>query len=179
MGTINRLSVAVLVDDSPVGEGSEQSSLAAEDVARYTSLVKEAVGFNEARGDTVGVVNAAFRSAEPIEAADAPPLWEKPMVRDALKQILGASLALALVFGVVRPMLRGVLASNAGAPLEYTGGVPGFAPAAGAATGRIGGGHAVIPPPKYEEKVAAAKNITGHDPARVAQVVKKWVTNDE
>ena len=42
-----------------------------------------------------------------------------------------------------------------------------------------GGAAAAIPAPKYEEKVAAAKNITGHDPARVAQVVKKWVTSDE
>jgi flagellar biosynthesis/type III secretory pathway M-ring protein FliF/YscJ len=38
---------------------------------------------------------------------------------------------------------------------------------------------AAIAPPKYEEKVAAAKNITGHDPARVAQVVKKWVSKNE
>ena len=42
---------------------------------------------------------------------------------------------------------------------------------AGGAGGAIGG-------PNYDEKVAAAKNITGSDPARVAQVVKKWVATD-
>ena len=33
--------------------------------------------------------------------------------------------------------------------------------------------------PSYDEKVAAAKNITGHDPARVAQVVRQWVSAEE
>ena len=44
----------------------------------------------------------------------------------------------------------------------------------------LGAGAAqALPPPNYEEKVAAAKNITGHDPARVAQVVKQWVNAGE
>ena len=42
-----------------------------------------------------------------------------------------------------------------------------------------GGGVAAIAGPSYDEKVAAAKNLTGHDPARVAQVVKKWIATDE
>lgn len=175
-GTINKLSVAVLVDDGPTEEDAEQTTLTEADVARYTSLVKEAVGFNEARGDTVVVVNAAFRNAEPAEPAEPPAFWEKPLLVDAMKQVLGAGLALALVFGVVRPMLRGVLASNATVSAEYLGGAPNLASAGGA---QIAGGTAAIAAPKYEEKVAAAKNITGHDPARVAQVVKKWVTADE
>ena len=179
MGTINRLSVAVLVDDSPVGEDGTQTTLTDADIERYTALVREAVGFNEERGDTVVVVNAAFRSIEPAENAEPPPFWEKPMLRDSLKQVLGAGLALALVFGVVRPMLRGVMASNGDAAVEYMGNSKNFMPAGGAAAGSVGGGAAAIPPPNYDEKVAAAKNITGHDPARVAQVVKKWVTSDE
>ena len=179
MGSINRLSVAVLVDDTPVGEEGQQTTLAAADIERYTALVKEAVGFSEQRGDTVVVVNAAFRNIEPIESAEPPPFWEEPMVRDSLKQVVGASLALALVFGVVRPMLRGVMASSGNAAVEYMGSSRNFMPAAGTGSGSLGGGAAAIPPPKYEEKVAAAKNITGHDPARVAQVVKKWVTSDE
>ena len=179
MGTINRLSVAVLVDDSPTGEDGQQAALTDADIERYTALVKEAVGFNEQRGDTVVVVNAAFRNIEPVESAEPPPFWEKPLLRDSLKQVLGAGLALALVFGVVRPMLRGVMASSGGAAVEYMGSSKNFMPAGGAAAGSLGGGAAAISPPNYDEKVAAAKNITGHDPARVAQVVKKWVTTDE
>ncbi|MEM9172477.1 MAG: hypothetical protein AAGA84_07220, partial [Pseudomonadota bacterium] len=31
----------------------------------------------------------------------------------------------------------------------------------------------------YDEKVAAARNITGHDPARVAQVVRRWIETED
>ena len=176
-GTIRKLSVAVLVDDSPAEDGSADSTLSEADIARYLSLVKEAVGFNEARGDTVVVVNAAFRDVGPIETADPPAFWERPVLVDAMKQVLGAGLALALGFGVVRPMLRSVVASNASMPNEMVGGMTGSSAAAGMA--QVAGGGAAIPLPRYEEKVAAAKNIAGTDPARVAQVVKKWVSLDE
>lgn len=176
-GTIKKLSIAVLVDDSPTEAESEQGALAADDVERYTALVKEAVGFNEARGDTVVVVNAAFRSVAPVEAAEPPAFWEKPILVDTAKQVLGAALALALMFGVVRPMLKGVMASGAGGAGQFTGSGTNLVASAGGA--QFGGNTGAIAGPKYEEKVAAAKNITGHDPARVAQVVKKWVSAGE
>jgi len=177
--TLNKLSVAVLVDDRPPDTDAEQAPMSDADVARYTALVKEAVGFNEARGDTVVVINAAFRDVGPAdEALEPPPLWEKPIVRDVLKQVLGAALAIAVVFGVVRPMLRGVMASNAGVSAEYLGG-RNLAAAGQTGAAQLAGGATALPPPKYEEKVAAAKNITGHDPARVAQVVKQWVSAGE
>lgn len=178
--TINKLSVAVLVDDSPLEGATEQAPQGDAELERYTALVKEAVGFNEARGDTVIVVNAAFRNVAPAaEAVEPPPFWEKPILRDVLKQILGAALVLALMFGVIRPMLRGVMASNAAVSPEFLGGSPQLAGAGGAGASQFAGSAAALPPPNYEEKVAAAKNITGHDPARVAQVVRQWVTADE
>ncbi len=181
-GRINRLSVAVLVDDSPV-EGEAEgaaASLTADDLARFEALVKEAVGFDEARGDSVVVVNAAFRNTAPMEEVEPPAFWEKPILVDAMKQVLGAGLALALVFGVVRPMLRGVLAGSSGAPAGDFVGAGTEVVAAGGGVQLAGtGATAAIPPPNYDEKVAAAKNITGHDPARVAQVVKQWVNADE
>lgn len=172
-GTIRKLSVAVLVDDSPADGESGQTALSAEEIERYTALVKEAVGFSATRGDSVVVIGAAFRDVAPMEAVEPPAFWDKPVFIDATKQVLGAALALALVFGAVRPMLKSVVASSAAVPADYAGGsnylgAPHYA-----------GSMAAIPPPKYEEKVAAAKNITGHDPARVAQVVRKWVSKDE
>ena len=174
-GSIRKLSVAVLVDDRPVGDAAEQTSLSEADIARYTALVKEAVGFNEQRGDTVVVINAAFRDVEPIVETEPPAIWEKPILREVLKQVLGAALVLAIAFGVVRPMLRGVMASNASVTAEYLGSGRDLGGAAGAVQHSSG---AAVALPSYDEKVAAAKNITGHDPARVAQVVKKWVTAD-
>lgn len=171
-GTIRRLSVAVLVDDSPVeGETAEtQPAMNEAEVERYTMLVKEAVGFDEARGDTVVVMNAAFRNLPEAVFADEPKFWEKPGLRDTLKQVLGVALVLILAFGLVRPFLRGLVAGGPPLSGEYI--------AAGGAVQMRGGGNPQIPAPNYDEKVAAAKNMAGHDPARVAAVVRKWVTVD-
>ncbi len=175
-GAIRRLSVAVLIDDTPVEGVETQTTPTGNDVERYTALVKEAVGFNEARGDSVVVLNEAFRAAEPVEDFEPPALWERPGVIAGAKQVLGAVLVLAIAFGVVKPMLGGVVSGGAAISGEYIG-AGGFSGAGGAA--QLAGGTAAIPGPNYDEKVAAAKNITGNDPARVAQVVKKWVSTDE
>lgn len=176
-GAIRKLSVAVLVDDSPVSADSDQATVSDAEIERYTSLVKEAVGFSEARGDTVVVLSEPFLAVAELAEAEPPAFWEIAIFRDAFKQFMGAAVALAIAFGVVRPMLRGVV--GGGSPIsgeylsrggEYSGGF---------GTPQLAGGAAAIPAPNYEEKVAAAKNITAHDPARVAQVVKKWVTADE
>jgi flagellar M-ring protein FliF len=178
-GTIQRLSVAVLVDGSPVegSANSNQQQLDESDIERFTSLVKEAVGFDEARGDTVVVVNAAFRSAPEMAVVEEPPFWEKPILRDSIKQAVGVALVLIIAFGIVRPMLRGLIASNMTSSGQYiaSGGTSASNPSGIA---NLTGGNPAIPAPAFDEKIAAAKNMTRHDPARVAQVVKKWVTAD-
>jgi len=176
-GAIRKLSVAVLVDDSPVSADSDQATVTDAEIARYTSLVKEAVGFSEARGDTVVVLSEAFMAVEEITEAEPPAFWEIPMFRDAFKQFLGAAVALAIAFGIVRPMLRGVVGGASAVSGEYL--ARGGEHSGGFGTPQLAGGGGAITPPNYEEKVAAARNITGHDPARVAQVVKRWVTTDE
>lgn len=180
-GTIQRLSIAVLIDDSPIegAEEGQETTLTTSEIERYTSLVKEAVGFDEARGDTVAVVNAAFRSLPEAEPPAEPAFWEKPVMRDAMKQGAGVLLVLVLGFGVVRPMLKSLVSANMSSSGQYiTAG--GAAASAAGGMAQLGQGGAIpIPPPSYDEKVAAAKNITGHDPARVAAVVRKWVTTDD
>ncbi len=185
-GQIRRLSVAVLVDASsePGAEGEDADltapALTESDLASFEALVKEAVGFDAARGDTVVVLNQAFRAPAAIETPEAPPIWKQPVVRDVLKQVLGALVVLAIAFGVVRPMLKGVLSGGApGGGVGYAGGAASVSLSPAAAPQLAGGGAAQVPGPSFDEKVAAAKNITGHDPARVAQVVKKWVTVEE
>ena len=112
-----------------------------------------------------------------MEEVAPPPLWERPALVDAMKQILGAILVLAIAFGIVRPMLRNVMSGGGGATGQYLG--AGGELVAGGGGQLAAGGTAAIAGPSYDEKVAAAKNLTGHDPARVAQVVKKWIAADE
>ncbi len=179
-GTIRRLSIAVLVDDTPpsvaedAAEDAVPQSLTDADIERFTALIKEAVGFDEARGDTIVVVNAAFQPIPEVAPPEPPKIWEQPVFVNSLKQILGVALVLALAFGLVRPMLRSLLATNAAttARIASTAGA-GALMLAGA--GQMSPGSAAMQLPNYDEKVAAAKNITGHDPAKVAQIVKKWV----
>lgn len=176
-GTIRRLSVAVLVDDSPLpasdaAEGetatTEQAGFSEDQIASFTTLVKEAVGFDEERGDTVVVVNAAFRDGGVTTDVEEPAFWENPMLRDTLKQVLGVVLVLALAFGLVRPMLRNLFVENneINRAALLAGGVNGeLLPNSAAAAGSGA---------SFDERVTAARNISGHDPARVAQIVKKW-----
>lgn len=173
-GAIRKLSVAVLVDDSPLSPDSDQATVSDAEIERYTALVKEAVGFSEARGDTVVVLSEAFLAVAELEEAEPPAIWEKPIFQEAAKQLLGAIVVLAIAFGIVRPMLRGVVSGGPAVSGEYI--ARGADGAGGYPPPQLAGG---APLPNYEEKVAAAKNITGHDPARVAQVVKKWVSIDE
>lgn len=178
-GDILRLSVAVLIDDvaaaGAAGEGAEDgepaaASLSEEDIARMTALVKEAVGFDEARGDSVQLINAPFQPAPEVAAPDGPPIWQQPQVLAIGRQVLGALLVLALGFGVLRPMLRGIVQSHQQS-------TPQLAAAGGAgALGAPAQQHQAQL--SYEQKIAAARNITTYDPARVAQVVKKWVAED-
>ena len=174
-GAIRRLSVAVLIDDGAAGETAEGADdgeaggLGDEDIARMTALVKEAVGFDEERGDSVQVINAPFQPAPEVAEPEGPPIWQQPQVLAIGRQVLGAALVLALGFGVLRPMLRGIVQSHQQSS-------PQLAAAGGAGT--LGAAAQPQPQLSYEQKIAAAKNITTYDPARVAQVVKKWVAED-
>ncbi len=175
-GQIQKLSVAVLVDDSPQdGSDTGQPTLSDADIEQYGALVKEAVGFDEVRGDTVIVMKAPFRAIPEGPAAEEPKFWEKPGLMDTAKLALGTALVLALAFGLVRPMLRGLISSHAaGGQYLAAGGV-----LMGAEAGQVSAGQMSLPVPNFDEKVAAAKNITGNDPARVAQIVSKWVKTGE
>jgi flagellar M-ring protein FliF len=180
LGRIQRLSVALLIDSAPINAGAaadeaSESGLTEADLVRLTELAKKAVGFDEARGDTIEVTQAPFRALPQGTPGDESPIWENPLVMDIARLILGAIVALGLGFGLVRPMFKGLLA-NAGADGSYVGG--GRALLASAGANALGGSQHALNAPTFDEKVAAARNITNHDPARVAQIVRKWVSEN-
>lgn len=108
-GELKRLSVAVVVDDKvSTNEAGEtvRTPLNDAEIEKLNALIKEAVGFDEARGDRVTVTNVAFVGGE-LEVPSIP-LWEQPWVWELAKQI-GIGMALLLIFlFLVRPLL-GVL----------------------------------------------------------------------
>jgi flagellar M-ring protein FliF len=175
-GRLKRITVAVLVDNlrTPGEEGKvTETALTPEQLTNMTRLVKDAVGFDEARGDSVNVVNASFKGEvvpEEIQP-EAIPLWERPLVRDIAKLLGGLAVLLVLVLSVLKPLVRGLLASPS---LAYHPAA--LADGSGSSSG---GGSSAPPALDYDSQVAQARSLVAQDPARVAQVVKTWVGKDE
>src|SRR5690606_40472033 len=76
-----------------------------------TALVREAVGFDEARGDRVNVVNASFRAIEsPADSFAAErPLWQEPWVQELARQALAGVGLLLVILLVLRPAVKPLL----------------------------------------------------------------------
>jgi flagellar M-ring protein FliF len=188
-GRLKRISVAVLVDNVQVkGKDGKltEVALTPEQIKRVTTLVKDAVGFDEERGDSVNVSGDPRVVAGELESL---PVWEQPWARDAAKMLIGLIVLLALVFTVLRPLARqfaGALAASSPlpSPLALPGvssadmGFPPIPDGSGRSTmasAGYGSGETSMPPTAYEDQIAQARALVGEDPARVAQVVKKWV----
>ncbi len=107
VGTLKRLSVAVVVDDRVKAneEGALQRiPLTEEELARFKNLVRDAVGVDEARGDNLSLVNISFQSE--TEEDIGLPIWQQAWFWDVMKQVAGGLAVLLIIFGVLRPLLR-------------------------------------------------------------------------
>jgi flagellar M-ring protein FliF len=198
-GQLKRLTVAVVVDDMPVigkdGKPAKGRPLTDAELTHITTLVKDAVGFDEARGDSVNVVNASFRNDAPPPDTELEkvPVWETPIFRDMAKLGAGVIVLLVLSLVVLRPMIKAllpsaqaagllgpsdsVLISNAGGAAATAAlGTPHAAGEAGAGAGLPAPASPAVP---YEQQITNARALVNQDPKRVAQVVKNWVSVDE
>lgn len=173
VGTVRRLSAAVVVNYRKVVDSQGKVSyqpLSAEEMKQITALVKDAMGYDSQRGDTVNVVNSHFTVPE-VEALPPVPFWKRPETLEAAKeagrQILIAALAVYLVLGVLRPLLRSLLTPRpVGEFVSVTDSDDASVPA--------GKGH-----PHFESNLERAKQLARQDPKVVANVVKSWVGGDE
>lgn len=167
-GRVKRVTVAVLVDNVPqVGSDgkSTQRSLSKAEIDNITQLVKDAVGFDATRGDSVNVVNEPFLEQSTVITPQSVPLWERPALREIARLVLGALVLVALALGVLRPLIRNLATQVvAPAPVQVLEAPPDSQAAQG------GGQHLA-----YEQQIVQARNLVTADPKRVAQVVKTWV----
>jgi flagellar M-ring protein FliF len=185
-GTIRRLTVAVLIGDRTVtGQDGKVKKvpLDAQELARVTQLVKDAVGFDASRGDSVSVVNESLDSGS-APATDgtfqAPPLWQSPFAWSLLRIVAGLVVVLVLVLSVLRPLVRTLITpmrlGTAGPQVLPAGGAVG---AAGAAALPPSQKEAAVSAVTHEQQLSHARTLVSQDPKRVAQVVRGWVGSDE
>ncbi|SHE21931.1 flagellar basal-body MS-ring/collar protein FliF [methanotrophic endosymbiont of Bathymodiolus puteoserpentis (Logatchev)] len=201
-GIVRRLSVAVVVDDKRVltADGSVSTlPFAPEDLNRLTELVKRAIGYDMRRGDEVMLTNAAFRIPDELEALPAEPLWEQAWFIDLMKQLAAALVVLFIVFGVLRPTMRGLVAKEeepeeekdivldengipVAVPMRYDeDGNP--IPVSADDEGQMLSSETedlllLEAPQSYEKRLEYVKKLVDEDPKLVAQVLKGWIDQD-
>lgn len=137
-GDIRRITVAVLVNgvEEVNGNGvAETVPRPDTELAALTELVRSAVGYDEARGDLVTIQSMAFDAAAITDLAEASFADNLNLdVGQLIQTLLLAAVALAIAFGLLRPLLARANSDqlNTLPPLDPTTGLP--APSDGAAS---------------------------------------------
>ena len=190
VGTIKRLSAAIVVNNRAVAAEAADARkdakdakpdakkdakdakatvvattrpLTKEEIEQITTLARDAMGFDEKRGDALNVVNASFTQPETLAAVDVP-MWKDPdniaTAKDVGKNVAFALVAAYLLFGVLRPAIRRVTqqalpapTADATTPIEVTP-----TPALG-----------------YPEHLSRARQLARDDPKAIAGLVRNWV----
>jgi flagellar M-ring protein FliF len=195
VGRVNRISVAVLVDGSYVknekGEMVYQER-GKEQLDRIATLVRSAIGFDQKRGDQVEVVNLKFAEA-PVAVPVAEPTGLLGMLQftkdDVMYVIeLGVMMLLGLVvlFMVIRPLVRRILASEVIPALADDDGLPALTDGSAA-----GAGHSLIPGANATAQMIDVAQVQGQvhaqsvhrvgelaerNPNETATIIRQWLT---
>jgi len=146
-GVVKQLSVAVLIDGTYTGAGAARkfTPRPAEELARLKELVKNAVGFSEARGDRIEITSVPFQS-EPAAAGEGVLAALDTWLPALLMRLLAVGLVAAGLFYVVRPLVLGRSEGRAALPQ--------------AAAAQV-----------TQENLA----LTQQNPERAAQLVREWL----
>ena len=150
-GVVKQLSVAVLIDGTYTGAGAARkfAPRPAEEVARLKELVKNAVGFSEARGDRIEITSVPFQS-EPAAAGEGVLAALDTWLPALLMRLLAVGLVAAGLFYVVRPLVLGLAA-------------------------RGSEGRAALPEAAAAQLTQDNLVLTQQNPERAAQLVREWL----
>lgn len=178
-GVIKRLSTAVVLNHATTTTADGKvatTALTPAQIDQITSLVREAIGYNKDRGDSLSVANAPFSAAPAAPATVEPPLWQRPEVLELVRSLGGwvalPLLALIVILGLVRPALKlGRTAAPAHA-LEATVQDPlSLPPPETNATVPLLG----TQPSTQQAQLEDIRQLARQNPATVANVVRNWV----
>jgi flagellar M-ring protein FliF len=186
VGRIRRVTVAVVINDKEAlnAETGEMQFVpwAEGDLDRLEILVKDAVGFNAARGDSVNVINSPFMGKNEVSLG-TPEFWTQPWFWEIMKQVLAGLFLLVLIFGVIRPTINSI--ANKGRTDEDGLGLDDLSDAEDEFDeDRVtlsGADNFLLPGASetFERQLDALKGLIAEDPARVAQVVIQWINTED
>ncbi|GKT17235.1 flagellar M-ring protein FliF [Acidovorax sp. SUPP2522] len=183
-GALKRVSAAVVVNYQAVAEAAGKAptnkALSPEQLEQMTALVRETIGFNKERGDSVNLMNTPFLvdSAPVVDL----PLWKQPEMIELAKSLgwpVGMSLFAAMVLlGLVRPAIKGMGKPRA-IPVAQGGQLD-------AIEAEEPQRPALAAPSKPEEvaqtpeqlRLEEARVLAKENPMAVANILKTWVNGE-
>jgi flagellar M-ring protein FliF len=181
-GAVKRQSAAVVVNyQSSEDKGKTVAkALTPAQLEQMTALVRETIGFNKDRGDSVNLMNTPFQvDVAPVNDV---PLWKQPEMVDLAKTFawpVGAVLFAALVLlGLVRPALKGAARPRAipmaGGTLDALEAEQPERPALPAPTRK----NELLPVSPEQMQLEDARRLAKENPMAVANILKTWVNGD-
>jgi flagellar M-ring protein FliF len=177
VGGLKRLSVAVVVNYKKATDKDGKVSmkpLTEAEKTQITNLVKEAMGYNQERGDTINVVNTPFATTAQ-EVIPEVPLWKQPntiqIAMQTGKYLLMGIALLVLYLRMLKPMLKKISEAPA-LPSPRQGTEPQLS--ADGMLMPISSGQR-----NYQDNLTRAQKLASEDPRVVANIVKTWVGSNE
>jgi flagellar M-ring protein FliF len=191
-GRVNRISVAVLVDGSySKNEKGEMvyADRSKEQLDRIAALVRSAIGFDQKRGDQVEVVNLRFADAPSVVPVSEPAGWlgmfqfTKDDLMYGIELAVMLLLGLVVLFMVVRPLVKRILASEPVAALGNAA-LPALADSSAPATGQnlVPGATAQmidvaqVQGQVHAQSVHRVGELAQQNPNETASIVRQWLS---
>ncbi len=167
-GELRRMSVAVVVNYRPGADG-EMQPLPPEELEKITTLVREAMGYSEARGDTLNVANSLFTDIEP-----SIPFWRDPEFIQLGKNLVGYLLLALVLFWVWRAVVRPLVRRHIDPIIDHEA----LAEAEEEARREAAAQQRAAQRSRYQENLETAREMAQKDPRAVAMVIRSWIEKD-
>ena len=181
VGEIQRMSVAVIADDwVTVSDEGEQvrTPLSEEDINIISGIVREAIGFNDARGDSVSVYNKSFQTID-VEELPEMPIWKQDWFVTVIKQALAGIAILLIIFTIVKPTMKTLRGKHLALQPENVQSINLLVDDSDDPGQRDSKDNTkALGSPNYVEQLAMAKQLVHQDSRQVAKVVKNWVAEN-
>lgn len=180
-GQVTRLSVAVVINALSVDEESgERPARTEAELANLEAIIRDAVGFNPDRGDSITIREVPFVEfeAEPFPEPEPQPFWTAAWFEELVRQVLTGAALLSLVLFVLRPFTKWVMSLPVPPPPPILLGEQQVRLPAPNAVAAPGDAQLKLPGPRQDdinEMLQEAQTVADNDPRRIAQLTRQWM----